>query len=45
MIEVEDGFAGGGGCGGDDGFRQAGADDDEVEVCWFDRRVGFRFRH
>lgn len=44
-IEMEYGFAGGGGCGGDDRFRQAGADNDQIKVRWVDRGVGLRLRH
>lgn len=46
-VEVKDGLSDGGCGGGDDGFRQAGADDDEIEVRWFNGRVrgGFGFGH
>lgn len=37
-VEVEDGFSGRGCGGGDDGFRQAGADDYQVEVRRLHRR-------
>lgn len=39
-VEVEDCFSGGGGGGCEDGFREAGADDDEVEIGGVDGWVG-----
>lgn len=38
-IEMENGLPDGGSCGGNDGFGQAGAHDDKIEVHRVDRRV------
>jgi len=42
-IEVENGFSDGGCGGGDDGFGEAGADDNKIELDWVYRRVGGGF--
>lgn len=44
-VEVEHGFAGGGSGGGDNGFWETCADDDEVECVGLNRRVRRRLGH
>lgn len=44
-IEVKDGFSGGGRGGGNDGFREASADHDEVKIRGLDGWVRRSFVH
>ena len=44
-IEVEDSLSGGGGSGGDDGLREAGVDNNKVEIGGFDKRIQHSFVH